>query len=44
MKKKRAYYAGAAFGFANLILLAMYAALFYFGGLFYKYYSLSLFS
>ena len=41
--RKRAIYAGTAFGFSNFILFAMYAAEFYFGGLFHKHYSLSFF-
>ena len=39
--EKRAQYAGIAFAFSNFIIFAMYAADFYFGGLFHKHYSLS---
>ena len=40
--EKRAQYAGIAFAFSNFIIFAMYAADFYFGGLFAREYNLSL--
>ena len=39
--ERRAQYAGIAFAFSNLIIFGMYAADFYFGGLFHKHYDLS---
>ena len=41
--EKRAQYAGIAFGFSNFVIFGMYAADFYFGGLFQKHYNLSFF-